>query len=188
MLLDLEEEEEGEEIEAAPLIRDTAPVRSINNVTHSVFIDVYFCFCQVHLTRVPEYLNFWEGKPLLQRDFGVKVHKRKHWQRPKSDYGSRFSTRKKKDDDDGDGRGNMGGLETLLERDDGSTLGSDTGTRRGSRDFGGLGRGDGGAGDNDASKLSVSGEGLNSGSGSRRGSKDFGGKGRGKDDRWRGLG
>ena len=134
---------------------------------------------------MPEYFNFWEGKPLLQRDYGVKVHKRKAWRRPKSDYGSGLISRRKRDGDDDDGLG--GGLETLHERDDGSTLGSDTGTRRGSRDFGGLGQG-GGAGDNDASKLSISGEGLNSGSGSRRGSKDFGGKGRGKDDRWRGYG
>ena len=133
----------------------------------------------MHLTRTPEYINFWEGKPLLQRDYGVKVHKRKQWRRPNSDYGSRFFTRRKGDDTDG-------GLETLHEKDDGSNLGSETGTRRGSRDFGGLGSGDGGlSGSGDASKLAVSGEGLDSRSGSRRGSKDLGGKGSGMDDRWR---
>ena len=78
-------------------------------------------------------------------------------------------------------------MDTLLERSDGSELGSGSGTRRGSRDFGALGDGGDGAGGrgNDASKLSVSGEGVDSRSGSRRGSKDFGGKGRGKEDRWR---
>ena len=138
----------------------------------------------MQLTRIPEYFNFWEGKPLLQRDFGVKVHKRKQWQRPKSDYG----TRTKKDNNtkgQGSGLGNSG-LETLVERDDSSTLGSDAGTRRGSRDFGSLGQ-DKGAGDqgktnvtsdNDSSRLSVSGKGLDSGSASRRGSRDFGGKGK----------
>lgn len=137
----------------------------------------------MHLTRVPEYFNFWDGKPLLQRDFGVKVHKRKQWRRPKSDYGTRFFTRKKKDGDDDDSNKGRGGLETLLERDDSSTLGSNVGSRRASRDFGGLGTGgdDGKSGGKDG--LSISGEGLDSGSASRRGSKDFGGKGRGGDDR-----
>ena len=113
------------------------------------------------------------------------MQKRKQWQRPKSDYGSRFFMRKKKGgDDDGSNKGGFGtgsGLETLVERDDSSTLGS----RRASRDFGGLG-GDG-SGGNDTSGLSVSGEGLDSGSASRRGSKDFGGKGRGTDDRLKRL-
>lgn len=144
------------------------------------------CFTQVHLTRTPEYINFWEGKPLLQRDYGVKVHKRKPWRRPKSDYGSRFFTRGKRDLSEIDGVGQGSGLETLHEKDDGSNIGSETGTRRGSRDFGGLGLGDGGlSGSGDASKLTVSGEGLDSRSGSRRGSKDLGGKGSGKEDRWR---
>ena len=196
MLLDLEEEE------PAPLIRDTPPV----NISffffklilmHMITNRLALISLQVQLTRTPEYFNFWEGKPLLKRDWGVPTHKRKQWHRPKSDYGSRFASRKKKGDgsNEGQGSGLLGsGLETLLERDDGSTLGSDTSTRRGSRDFGalggdgaggrGLGTGDG-SGDNDASKLSVSGEGLNSRSGSRRGSKDFGGTGRGKDDRLR---
>ena len=124
----------------------------------------------------------------------MKVQKRKQWQRPKSDYGSRFSARKKKGDGDDDGRnkgkGTSGsGLETLLERDDSSTFGS----RRASRDFGGLGAGgddgSGGAGrlGKDTSGLTVSGEGLDSGSASRRGSKDFGGKRRGSEDRLKNL-
>ena len=146
-------------------------------------------FFEVQLTHTPEYFNFWEGKPLLRREFGVKVHKRRQWQRPKSDYGSRFLTRSKKGDGDGEGGSGLSGsgLDTLLERSDGSELGSGSGTRRGSRDFGALGDGGDGAGGrgNDASKLSVSGEGVDSRSGSRRGSKDFGGKGRGKEDRWR---
>ena len=142
----------------------------------------------MRLTRVPEYFNFWDGKPLLQRDFGVKVQKRKQWQRPKSDYGTRFFTRKKKNGDDDDSNKGRGGLETLLERDDSSTLGSNVGSRRASRDFGGLGtEGDDGKTGKDTSGLSVSGEGLDSGSASRRGSKDFGGKGRGGDDRMKKL-
>ena len=144
----------------------------------------------MHLTRVPEYFNFWDGKPLLQRDYGVKVQKRKQWRRPKSDYGTRFFTRKKKDgDDDDSNKGRGGGLETLLERDDSSTLGSNFGSRRASRDFGGLGAGGDGDGKSgkDNGGLSVSGEGLDSGSASRRGSKDFGGKGRGGDDRLKKL-
>jgi hypothetical protein len=137
---------------------------------------------------VPEYFNFWDGKPLLQRDYGVKVQTRKKWQRPKSDYGTRFFTRRKKDgDDDDSNKGRGSGLETLLERDDSSTLGSNFGSRRASRDFGGLGDGKTGK-DNDINGgLSVSGEGLDSGSASRRGSKDFGGKGRGGDDRLKKL-
>lgn len=38
----------------------------------------------------------------------MPVHKRKPWQRPKSDYGSRVVT----------GRRNRGDLETVVERDD----------------------------------------------------------------------
>ena len=126
---------------------------------------------QVRLTHTPEYFDFWQGKPLRERDFGVKVHKRKAWKRPKSDYGNRFFTRNKENDGQGsENRGGdndaFGGLETLLERDGDSTLNS----RRGSRDFGAIATGDGDKGD---SKLGVVGEGL----GSRRGSKDFGGKG-----------
>ena len=52
---------------------------------------------QVTLTRVPEYINFWDGKPLLQREYGVQVHKKKQWLRPKSDYGSRIKSTKNKD-------------------------------------------------------------------------------------------
>ena len=119
------------------------------------------------------------------------MQKRKQWQRPKSDYGTRFFTRKKKGGDEDDNSKGRSGLETLLERDDSSTLGSNVGSRRASRDFGGLGAGgdDGksGTGGKDMSGLSVSGEGLDSGSASRRGSKDFGGKGRGLDDRLKKL-
>lgn len=141
------------------------------------------------LTHTPEYFDFWQGKPLRERDFGVKVHKRKAWQRPKSDYGTRFWNRNRnKENQNGSGSGvggdgsgtGIGGLETLLEKDGDSSLSS---TRRGSRDFGRIG-GDGGDSDDkksglgDSSKLSISGEGL----GSRRGSKDFG-DGRDKDKR-----
>ena len=129
-------------------------------------------YIQVRLTHTPEYFDFWQGKPLRERDFGIKVHKRKPWKRPKSDYGSRFFTRKNNDNDGQDGKNGgdddgYGGLETLLEGDGDSALNS----RRGSRDFGAPG--DGGKGNDDSAKLNVSGEGL----GSRRGSKDFGGKG-----------
>lgn len=43
----------------------------------------------VFRTHVPEYINFWGGKPLQNRDFGVVVHERKPWKRPSSDYGTR---------------------------------------------------------------------------------------------------
>ena len=39
----------------------------------------------------------------------MPIHKRKQWQRPKSDYGSRVVN----------GRRNRGNLETVVERDDG---------------------------------------------------------------------
>ena len=42
------------------------------------------------LTRVPEYVNFWQGKPLSQREHLIPSQPRRAWQRPKSDYGSRF--------------------------------------------------------------------------------------------------
>lgn len=45
----------------------------------------------VFRTHVPEYINFWGGKPLQNRDFGVVVHERKPWKRPSSDYGSRHA-------------------------------------------------------------------------------------------------
>ncbi len=134
---------------------------------------------QVQLTHTPEYFDFWAGKPLRERDFGVKPNKRKVWQRPKSDYGNRFLNRtssKENDDNDGCGRGGDGegdgGLETLLERDGESSLSS----RRGSRDLSRLGDEDKNKGDDGSRRLSISGEGL----GSRRGSKDLGGDGRNK--------
>ena len=72
----------------------------------------------VKLTRVPEYLDFWAGKPLVQKEFGVPVHKRNTWQRPKSDYGNRFLKNKGTLGAGGDhmtqGVG-AGGLETLIE-------------------------------------------------------------------------
>lgn len=46
---------------------------------------------------------------MSQREYGVPIHKRKQWQRPKSDYGSRVVN----------GRRNRGNLETVVERDDG---------------------------------------------------------------------
>ena len=76
----------------------------------------------MRLTRTPEYFNFWEGKPLLKRDYGVQVHRRKVWHRPKSDYGSRFWRSGGSDKH----RGETGGLETLVEQE-GSTLGSGEG-------------------------------------------------------------
>ena len=47
---------------------------------------------QVTLTSVPEYFNFWNGKPLHSKEFGSKPVKRKAWRRPMSDYGSRLTT------------------------------------------------------------------------------------------------
>ena len=44
---------------------------------------------------MPEYVNFWQGKPLSIREHAVPVHKRRAWQRPKSDYGSRTCSRDK---------------------------------------------------------------------------------------------
>ena len=76
------------------------------------------------MTHTPEYFNFWEGKPLLERDYGVEVHRRKPWSRPKSDYGSRFYARRV-NKYRGKG-GEAGGLETLVEHE-GSTIGSEEG-------------------------------------------------------------
>ena len=106
------------------------------------------------------------------------MHKRKAWQRPKSDYGNRFNTRNNKENDDSGGWGDGRGLETLDEKDD-STIGSQDDKRRGSHAGGDGGLNDkkksGSGQDDDASKLSVCGSGLSS----RRGSKDFGGRERG---------
>ena len=78
----------------------------------------------MYLTHTPEYFNFWEGKPLLERDYGVEVHRRKAWSRPKSDYGSRFYARRV--NKYRGNRGEPGGLETLVEHE-GSTVGSGEG-------------------------------------------------------------
>lgn len=82
------------------------------------------------MTDQPEFFNFWLGKPLLERDSGVVVHKRKKWKRPQSDYGRRRTSRNGDgggDDDDDEARRRRG-LETLVETD---TDGLDTSNRRG---------------------------------------------------------
>eukprot|EP00731_Ephydatia_muelleri_P022508 Em0015g91a len=61
----------------------------------------------VYLTRVPEYFNFWAGKPLLSKEFGVTVQTRKKWTRPKSDYGTRFFSK----------RNASCALDTVVEKD-----------------------------------------------------------------------
>lgn len=48
----------------------------------------------VALGTVPEYFNFWQGKPLKLRDWRVPQHGRKSSARPKSDYGSRYYSSK----------------------------------------------------------------------------------------------
>ena len=85
------------------------------------------CTLQVSLTRIPEYFNFWDGKPLSQREYGAPTHKRKVWQRPKSDYGLRSAGRKKKGGQDG-------GLSPLDEGDD--LLNGSHGTGGGGRNGG----------------------------------------------------
>ena len=60
----------------------------------------------------------------------MKVEKRKAWQRPKSDYGSRYFTKGSGGEDDGWGQKGEGALETLVERDD-SVAGSGGGGDRG---------------------------------------------------------
>lgn len=105
---------------------------------------------------MPEYFNFWEGKPLLQRDFGVKVHKRKAWQRPKSDYGTRYSLRKGGAKKGGGGEEGGWGLETLAEKDDSVGSSEEGRGRRGRLSGAGeeSGAGDGGSGqDGDKSKV-----------------------------------
>ena len=64
----------------------------------------------VALGTVPEYFNFWQGKPLKLRDWSVPQHGRKSRQRPKSDYGSHFYSRKngKGTQDGGKGDGTEG--------------------------------------------------------------------------------
>lgn len=72
-MLDYDSSEEDQFVAHAPL-RNTNPV---------------------FRTHVPEYINFWGGKPLQNRDFGAVVHERKPWKRPTSDYGTRrVSSRK----------------------------------------------------------------------------------------------
>ena len=61
----------------------------------------------MYLTRVPEYFNFWAGKPLLSKEFGVTVQTRKKWTRPKSDYGTRFFSK----------RNASQALDTVVEKD-----------------------------------------------------------------------
>ena len=68
---------------------------------------------QVNLTRVPEYVNFWQGKQLSQREHGNPTHSRALWKRPKSDYGSRLLACKTGDN----------ALATVMEGEDGG-LGS----------------------------------------------------------------
>ena len=80
------------------------------------------------MTRIPEYFNFWEGKPLLERDYGVQVHQRKAWHRPKSCYGSRFYSQRY-GDRKGGRKGEGQGLETVVERE-GSLSGSGEGDRK----------------------------------------------------------
>ena len=46
------------------------------------------------LGTVPEYFNFWQGKPLKVREWSVPQYGRKSRRRPKSDYGSRFYSSK----------------------------------------------------------------------------------------------
>ena len=43
---------------------------------------------------MPEYVNFWQGKPLSKREYSIPVHTRMAWTRPKSDYGSRITVHK----------------------------------------------------------------------------------------------
>lgn len=70
---------------------------------------------QVTLTRVPEYVNFWQGKPLSKREYAIPVHSRTAWKRPKSDYGSRITVPK-----------NGNALATVMEGVDGDKLAGDS--------------------------------------------------------------
>ena len=70
---------------------------------------------QVTLTRVPEYVNFWQGKPLSKRECALPVHSRTAWKRPKSDYGSRITVPK-----------NGNALATVMEGVDGDWLADST--------------------------------------------------------------
>ena len=76
----------------------------------------------------------------------MQVHGRKAWQRPKSDYGSRFWRSGGSDKHRGKS-GETGGLETLVEHE-GSTLGSGEGD--GDRSRGKTSRGQG---EDDLSKV-----------------------------------
>ena len=96
------------------------------------------------MTHVPEYFNFWAGKPLLERDFSVGVQKRKPWQRPKSDYGSRGLGNSSRMRGWGEREGGRV-LETVVERD--SAAGSEYGDGHGRRGRqAGLGEGGGDVG------------------------------------------
>ena len=59
---------------------------------------------------------------MQERDYGVKMQKRKHWKRPRSDYGNRFGGRRQsngsENNDGGRGTGAGTELETLIETDD----------------------------------------------------------------------
>ena len=70
---------------------------------------------QVTLTRIPEYVNFWQGKPLSEREQTVPSHTRKAWKRPKSDYGLHFRPRS----------GSSKALATVLEGGDDCYGGTD---------------------------------------------------------------
>ena len=92
--------------------------RTSIHTTNPVGKIIYFMDCmillQVPLTRVPEYVNFWQGKPLLKREHSKPIQPRKAWHRPKSDYGSRFLAHKNESN----------ALDTVLEARDGSTTSS----------------------------------------------------------------
>jgi len=89
---------------------------------------------------------------LQERDFGVKVQKRKPWKRPQSDYGNRLGRREKSDKSGEGGEANGGaedlGLNTLLGEDGSVKGGQGTGMSSdlvilGEGGDAGKGRGDG---------------------------------------------
>ena len=96
----------------APLPRDTTPVA---------------------LGTTPEYFNFWQGKPLKYRDWTIPQYGRKSRPRPKSDYGSRFYSRRKSDksSQDGDDASSKGDGTEGLNLDDLMGLGGKAGGRDG---------------------------------------------------------
>lgn len=64
---------------------------SLYVATYPLVVSLIYFATQVTLTRIPEYVNFWQGKPLSEREQIVHSHPRKGWRRPKSDYGSKFA-------------------------------------------------------------------------------------------------